>query len=266
MDSKLEEKILDGPRVHYCDAEDDDIRKDEVDEASSDNEQDQPGIEKHDIADLFRPITEEDERLERLQSVNWAPSSTNTGPKGVIGDYLRKREQARNNKSNGIIDRPLTEDEKLELEFEELLNDETIMKEYISKRISMSQNANSKTFGRLQKLETGDQLLDAIDDELAEVLIIVHIYTKYSRACTQLNRCLDKIATQYEAIKFVTLDASVTKLSSNFKENGVPAILAYKGGDLVTSLVQLEEFLDKDFGTEEVKELLFDRGLIIDMR
>lgn len=253
MSDTLEEKILGGPRIHYCDADDHDIREDEqqsADEASDEG----ANVEKHDVADLFRPISDEDEKLERLEKANWAPSSSNTGPKGVIGDYIKRRNKVKNKNIN--------DEEKLELEFQELLNDESLIQEYISKRISSAQKSQIKLFGEVYRLQSGDQLLDAIDNECPNVTVIVHIYTRCSKSCTLLNRCLDKIASDYKEIKFVTLDASVTSLSNNFKENGVPALLAYRAGDLIKTLVQLDELLDQDFGPGEIKDLLIDNNLI----
>lgn len=250
--STLEEKILDGPRVNYCEAEDDDIRADE--ELDCFDHEEGRDIETRDAASLFRRPCEEDDRLELLSQVAWRnPSSSNTGPKGVIEDYR--------NKIQGAGKTPNKHDD-IELEFQKLLDDEDFIKEYVSKRISEALRPSLKTFGLVYHLDVGDELLDAIEKESPNVMVIVHIYTRHSKPCAELNRCLKNVAHDYKHIKFCTLDASVTGLSANFKENGVPAILAYKGGELVKSLVQLDEFLDRHFDAEQVKELLADNGLI----
>lgn len=229
--STIEDKILNGPRLHYCEAGDDDIRPEEIDHGD-DKASDR--IETGDASSLFqRPCEDE------LPQTRWRGTSSNTGPKGVIEDFNRK------------------ELDDLDAEFQALMNDESILKEYITKRIS----DNIPTFGQVYHLKNGDELLKAIDKENPNVLVIVHIYTKYSRPCSNLNRCLDELANELKHIKFVTLDASVTGLSGNFKENGVPALLAYKSGDLVKSFVQLEELLDKNFDASQVRELLIDNKL-----
>lgn len=246
--STIEDKILDGPRIHYCDAGNDDIRHEENDG----DEQPNAGAENNVEHLLIRP-DDETERLNRASQVKWRGYSTNTGPKGVIEDYKKRVQKERAKQKPDEVD-------ELEAEFQELLNDDSVLKEYIAKRISNL--TSSPTFGQVYRLKTGSELLDAIDKENDNVLIIVHIYTKYSRACSQLNRCLDELAADLKHMKFITLDASVTNLSTNFKENGVPALLAYKKGDLVKSLVQLEELLDRDFDSGQVKELLIDNGML----
>lgn len=249
--STIEEKLLDGPRIHYCEAGDDDVRPRE------DGDDGQDSSQKNDARSLFtRPPTDEEERLEQLDHVRWRSSgSTNTGPKGVIEDYKKRSLSSKETQKKNEV-------EELEAEFQELLNDDSILKEYISKRISQSIQTSTPTFGQIYHLQTGTQLLDAIDKENPNVLVIVHIYTRYSRSCSNLNKCLEELANELKHIKFVTLDASVTALSGNFKENGVPALLAYRKGDLVKSLVQLEELLDKNFDSVQVKELLLENGLV----
>lgn len=234
--STIEDKILDGPRINYCDADDDDVRSEEVDQ------EDGEGLERGDVASLFRQPCEEDDRLSRIKLRG---GSSNTGPKGVLEDFKRRTLPRK------------TELDELDAEFQELMNDDSIIKEYITKRI----NSSLPTFGQVYHLQNGDQLLSAIDDENSNVSVIVHIYTKQSKP-SNMNRCLDELAIEFKHAKFVTLDATVTNLSANFKENGVPALLAYKAGELVGSLIQLEELLDKSFETSQVKELLRDNKMI----
>lgn len=239
----IEDKILDGPRVHYCDEEEDRREGEDIDENHA-------KVDHDNTASLFKRPDEETERLERARTVNWRASSTNTGPKGVIEDYLRKKNNA--NKSDPT--------DNLEAEFQELMNDDSILKEFIEKRIS--QNQASPIFGQVIQLETGVELLDAVDKEDPKVLVIVHLYTKYSRSCKSINLCLHELASDLQHTKFVILDASATPLSGNFRENAVPAFLAYRAGELVKSLLQVDELLDRDFDSRQLKELLVDNNLV----
>jgi len=247
--SSIEEKILDGPRAHYCDAENDDIRTGE--DADSDEDCSKAIDNCQDASSLFvRP----DDSSEN-SGKNRVPSfSRNTGPKGVIEDY-KKRSQPATRQNTQQID-------EIDAEFERLMQDDTILQEFASKRISQEKVRKSKYFGHVLRLETGGELLDSIDREDPDVLVVVHIYVKYSKSCAKVDRCLDQLASEFKNIKFVTLDASVAGLSSNFKENGVPALLAYRGGDLVRSLVKLEELLDTDFEISELRNLLNENGLL----
>lgn len=240
--STIEDKILNGPQAHYCDAEDDDIRSGE--DGSS-------GSARADSSSLFVRPDEETERRTQINS-KIPGCSSNTGPKGVIEDY-RKQSLPKKSQDN---------DDDLEAEFRDLLNDDSILKEYISKRIAQEKSKDIPEFGHMFRLKSGSELLDAIDKENPSVLVLVHIYEKYSRACSNVDRCLDELASELKHVKFVNLDASVSGLSSNFRQNGLPALLAYKAGQLVKSLLQLEEFLDKDFSSTQIKELLIDNNLI----
>lgn len=229
--STLEDKILDGPRIHYCDADDDDRRDDDEGGGSSEEL-------RGNVSDLFTRPSE----TERPSGIPGYGCSINTGPKGVIEDHRKQNSS--------------TEDQ----EFEDLMNDDSYIRELIARRLA--ENNCVPSFGQVHRLETGEQLLDAIDKENPRVLVIVHLYTRHSRSCGRLNRCLDELANDLKNLKFVTLDASVTNLSANFKQNGVPAILAYRAGELIKSLVQLDDLLDQDFEADQVRELLIDNNLI----
>lgn len=245
--STIEDKILDGPQVHYCEADNDDIRIGEDADEDKSHETNQSSL-------FIRP-DEETERLESISRARIPGCSVNTGPKGVIEDH-RKEIVGRNIKQSKIDNF-----DDLEAEFEDLLNDDSVLKEYAFKRIEQIRNLNTPNFGRVFRLGTGAELLDAIDRENSNVLVVVHIYMKYSRSCMKVDQCLDELANDMKHVKFVTLDASATGLSSNFKENGVPAILAYKGGNLIKSIIQLEELLDRDFDTKQIRELMTENGL-----
>lgn len=250
--STIEEKILNGPTANYCDAEDDDIRS--GDDASSDKEDSGGPSCRNDASSLFvRPNDDHD----RLMAHRNRQSGTtfNTGPKGVIEDYLRQKSLGNKRTSNST-------DDDLELEFQQLMNDDSILLEYANKRITQNSNSEGPTFGFVMRLRTGSDLLDAIDEEKPTVRVIVHIYTKYSRPCTRVDHHLNELARRHKNVKFLTLDASTAGLSSNFKENGVPALLAYQNGSLIKSLVQLEDLLDKDFDYDQIETLLREEGLI----
>jgi hypothetical protein len=248
--STLEDKILDGPTVHYCDAGDDDIRSGE--DAGIDKDDPETSATRNDVSSLFvRPDQESINNGPTAHRSRSTGYSTNTGPKGVIADRWKHSLSKSISKAD---------ESDLEEEFKELLNDDSIIKSIAEKRIA--QLINLPSFGFVFRLTTGSELLDAIDKENPNVLLVVHIYTKFSKSCAKVDKCLDVLANEFKQIKFVTLDASSAGLSENFKENGVPALLAYKNGNFVKSIVQLEELLDKDFEVAQLRELLIDNGII----
>lgn len=247
--STIENKILDGPTAHYCDAEDDDIRTGEDTNHDRDNSEFQ--MIRNDVSSLFVRSNEDTDTYPKQARISCV--SSNTGPKGVIEDFKKQ------SLTSGRQDTFLSDD--LEAEFKQLLSDDTILKEYAEKRLAQM-SEKIPLFGQVLRLQTGSDLLDAVDKEQSNVLVMVHIYTKFSRPCARVDQCLDELATDLKHIKFVTLEASVAGLSSNFKDNGVPALLAYRGGNLVKSLVQLEDLLDKDFDVNQLKDLLVENKLI----
>lgn len=244
--STLEDKILDGPRVHYCDADDDDMRTGA--DAGLDLDDPEVSATRNDISSLFMRPDQDSSAACRAQSAGY---SMNTGPKGVIADH-RKHSLSKNFSK--------VDDTDLDEEFKELMNDDSIIKSIAERRIA--ELISLPTFGSVFRLTTGSELLDAIDKENPNVLVVVHIYTQFSRSCARVNRCLDLLADEFKHNKFVALDARAAGLSENFKEKGVPAILAYRGGNLIKSLVQLEDLLDTDFEVAQLKELLIDNNIL----
>lgn len=243
--STIEDKILDGPKVDYCESEFKDAR---VEDYGSDDDENR--CTRNNVSSLFvRPNDEEQSSISRSH----IGLSRNTGPKGVIQDCKKKALEKYDEVSN--VD-------ELEAEFQALLNDDTILKEFVNKRLEQRKCETRRTFGQLEHLQDGSQLLDAIDKEDKDVFVIVHLYTRFSRPCSTLNQRLAELAKDMSYIKFVTLDAGVAGLSSDFKEKGVPALLAYKGGNLVKSLVKLEDYVDGDFDTVQLKDLLVDNILL----
>lgn len=221
--STLEDKILAGPRVHYCEADDDDIREPKSDDGTES------------VTNLFRP-TDDSEREPQtsLRSRNICQPATNTGPKGVLEDSKNK---------------------DIEGEFEELMKDDSIIRDLIAKRL-----AEAPDFGVVQHLVSGEEFLKSVDQERPDVLVIVHIYGRQSRSCIRLNGCLKELAATLRQVKFMTLDVGVTNLSQEFKANGIPTLQAYRCGRLTKSLVKIDEHLDKDFEVADVKQFLVEKG------
>lgn len=253
--STIEDKLLDGPRVHYCDVDSDHIRlEDRSDEDDNDSRDDKSCMSKGGVSSLF---TRPDDDEEQSNYPRRVCNSTNTGPKGVLEDYRKKSLPSQ--ESSQVCN----SSDDLEAEFRELMNDDSILQRIAEKRLAQLRRSGPQpTFGFVQRLKTGDELLEALDREHPNVLIIVYIYTSYSKICSKVNKFMDQLADSYKDIKIVTLNANVTQLSDNFKRNGVPALLAYRNGDLIKSLVQMEESLDKDFDFAQVRELLVDNGII----
>lgn len=210
--------------------------------------------------------------------------STNTGPKGVLEDWRRFKQLETESKVEqeaerlalmkklSVTCRSHLDDEKekqkdeafaqqIEENFEDL--EDEFIKQYRQKRLEEMRHAlqNVPKFGKVVTLDAG-QFVEAIDNEKPCVTIIVHVYEKSIPACEAMNGCLMCLATEYPAIKFCQLEASRTRLSSQFTRHGVPALLIYKAGDMIGNFVGLGKEFGEDFFATDVESFLQEHGFL----
>lgn len=261
--ANLEAKILDGPKISYCDAGDDDKRHDD----DTDVETETPSANAStataaSVDPRARDAPSHNRNRVKLEKIGRSETfngcSVNTGPKGVIHDF--KREVTRS-------DRPSIAEsvDDVDVEFQHLMADDSILQEFKAKMMQKQskKTSDSPTFGYVKHVQSGDEFLKNVDDENPNVLVISHVFRKFSSTCSQLNKCLEELASEFKSIKFICIDAAVVGLSNNFVENGVPALLAYKSGNLIKSMVSLEEHLDKNFDVIQLKELLAQNNVLL---
>lgn len=213
----------------------------------------------------------------------WDGQSANTGPKGVIKDWQRYKQLERENRDEqqaemmklaqklSLTCRTDAEDQKarakeeaLDEDLEALLDDE-FLQEYMEKRMrQMMDQANSrrKVFGCVVDLADGEDFLRAIDQEEKAVIVVICIHEKDSPGCEPMVGCLEILAKDHRHVKFCKILASTAGLSKNFKVSGVPALLVYQGGDLMTNFVCLNETLGEDFFASDVESLLLEHGVL----
>lgn len=212
---------------------------------------------------------------------NWNGSATNTGPKGVLEDWRRfKQLEAENReelaKERVALAKKLTLTVKTEREEEEAkkvdeledelneLIDEGFLMKYQQQRMQelMSQLQKAPKFGKLITLNKQEEFLNAIDKEDTKVTVVIHIYNHGVRACESMDGCLSILASEYPAVKFCRIAADVTGLSRNFRIEGVPALLVYKGGQIIGNFVQLANELGNDFFATDVEKFLIEYGML----
>jgi hypothetical protein len=63
---------------------------------------------------------------------------------------------------------------------------------------------------------------------------------------------------------FLYFQASAAGLSKHFKSQGVPAILVYQSGDLMSSFVRLTDTLGDDFYASDLESFLIENGVLSD--
>ncbi|KAK0089987.1 hypothetical protein PV325_004120 [Microctonus aethiopoides] len=211
----------------------------------------------------------------------WEGTSTNTGPKGVIRDWQRfkqlesekrivqEQERLELMKKLSLTCRSTLDDEKEKLqetdpELLELLDDEYLFEYQRQRMKEMLAKANKLRFGNLINLSNGNDFLKAIDNEDKSVTIIVHIYEKNVAGCEAMNGSLITLAQEYPHVKFCRILGSSAGLSNHFKQEGVPALLVYKNGQVIGNFIHITDTLGIDFYSSDVESFLLEHGLIID--
>ena len=211
----------------------------------------------------------------------------NTGPKGVLEDWQRYKQleaEKREEKEAERLelakklsmtcrtdreDREAKEREaKLEKEFEEMLEEEgEFLKDFMKKRMEEMIHANmsmKSKFGAVIDLYDEQNFLDAVDKEGKNVLVMIMVYEEGSPGCDATYGCLINVAKVYDHVKFCRIKATCAGLSDVFKDKGVPAILVYKSGDLISSLVRITDTLGPDFYSEDLQSFLVENGVLHD--
>ncbi|XP_058455247.1 phosducin-like protein [Malaya genurostris] len=214
---------------------------------------------------------------------HWTGNATNTGPKGVIKDWQRfkqleteKRESQDREKLDlfkklSITSRTNREHEKanekeqIDDELAELL-DEDFLLQYQKKRIAEMLALAEKlpTFGSVIELHTGDDFLIALDEEQKSVTIVIHIYDQKDDACQKMNEALNNLAAEYKNVKFCKFLCFAAGLSMSFKENGIPALLVYKNGEMIGNFVRITDDLSDEFTSFDVQSYLIEVGMLPD--
>lgn len=263
----LEDKIL-GEKLHcYCSSSEDEDEKTASGDEGSSKEASSPQ------ASSSFP-----------QPEAWSGSSTNTGPKGVIKDWQRfkqleteKRAEQEREKLELIKKLSLTcqtaldeekdkaKSEQIDPDLQELLEDQFLL-QYQEKRMKemLNQYDLLPTFGKLITLKDSGEFLDAIDNENKSVTVIIHIYENNIPGCEPMNGCLTCLSEDFPKVKFCKIFSSVAGMSQRFKAGGVPALLVYKGGQLIGNFVRVTDDLGTDFFAEEVEAFLTEHGVLPD--
>uniref|UniRef100_A0A3P9JDG4 Phosducin like n=1 Tax=Oryzias latipes TaxID=8090 RepID=A0A3P9JDG4_ORYLA len=222
-------------------------------------------------------------------------SSVNTGPKGVINDWRKykqleveqkqeqKREMERLIKKLSMTCRSDLDQEKDKEKQKELQNkiqgkmtmqeynmlqededDEDFLQQYRMKRIEemRRQFCRGKRFQQVYELNSGEDFLEALDKEDKSTLIMIHIYEPDAPGCEAMSGSLMCLAQEHPLVKFCSVRSSAISISDLFRESALPALLVYKGGDLIGNFVRLTDQLGEDFFAVDVEALLQEYGLL----
>lgn len=90
--------------------------------------------------------------------------------------------------------------------------------------------------------------------------VVCHLYQNNLEACVRLNLIFESLAPQFPHVKFVRLRSN--EAMAGFKAAGLPALLVYKGGQMVTQALRVTDALPKVFGDLDVAKLLQAKGIL----
>lgn len=140
-----------------------------------------------------------------------------------------------------------------------------VFQEFQRKRVEEITNKLAKRghFGELVNLKTGDDFLAAVEGEINS-LVLVHIYEQNVAACRCMNECLERMAVEMPTIKFCKILSTSAGTSVSFKKTALPALLAYKNGQVVGNFVRITDDLGDEFYDGDVENFLIENGVIVE--
>lgn len=222
-------------------------------------------------------------------------TSVNTGPKGVINDWRKykqleveqkqeqKKEMERLIKKLSMTcrsDLDLEKDKEKQKEIQDKIkgkmtmqeynllqeeqDDEDFLQQYRMQRIEemRRQLCQGKRFAQVYELTNGEDFLEALDKEDKNTLVMIHIYESDVPGCEAMSGSLMCLAQEYPLVKFCSVRSSSISTSAMFRDSALPALLVYKGGDLIGNFVRLTDQLGEDFFAVDLEALLQEYGLL----
>lgn len=128
----------------------------------------------------------------------------------------------------------------------------------------LQKEAQRLRFGVVQKLKDGDQFLAAVESEDASVCVLVLLYEPGAPGCSSAVRAVESLARDHVHVKFCTARPSHLSMSTQFMNSGVPALLAYRGGQHVGNWVRFTSELGEDFESADFEGYLVEHGILND--
>ncbi|XP_064399914.1 phosducin-like protein [Halichondria panicea] len=215
-----------------------------------------------------------------------------TGPKGVLTDYYRTQQSERRkeilakNKRQEIIEKhsatvmshseetALKQGESEERAMTNLamaleggaLHEDPFLQDYRAKRMEQMKNEVKKggrrqRFGNLVEVR-GDKYDHYIENSPPQTFVIMHIYDEFVSVCLYLNQRLTQMAKLYPTARFCRVQAGQVGVSPAFISKGLPALLVYRGGDLVGNLLRITDQLGEGYSNEDLEAFLHEKNCL----
>jgi hypothetical protein len=187
-------------------------------------------------------------------------SEANTGPKGVIADaqaFEQAKKQARRftwkkNAAPTTYTVSAYHDDKVASSDED--GEDGFMRQWREARLKELQNVGERIRSRTNSpsrriygnmpLVDGEGYLDAVDKTASGTTVVVFIYNQHPDALVsqEFEAIMSEVAKRNDTVRFVKMHNDEAEI----EDTGVPAVLAYKGGDKFADLVPLIDALPDD--------------------
>jgi len=99
-----------------------------------------------------------------------------------------------------------------------------------------------------------------VDSETPETIVIIHLYQSHIATCIRLNDILQRLSQKYPTYKFGKIIS--TEAKPGFDDKALPSLLVYKGGEVLSSFVRLQDDLNDDFDFDDVDEFFSQNGIV----
>uniref|UniRef100_A0A8B9LDV5 Phosducin-like n=1 Tax=Astyanax mexicanus TaxID=7994 RepID=A0A8B9LDV5_ASTMX len=202
---------------------------------------------------------ETEQRVEQQKEMERLIKKLSMTCKSHLDEEMDKEKQKQlQDKLNGKVNLRVDEEE------EEDEDDETFLQQYRLQRMEemRRQLSGGRRFEQVINITSGEEFLHAIDEEGKGTLVLVHIFEPDVPACQAMEGSLLCLALQYPQVKFCQARGSVLGTSTLFRSSALPALLLYRGGELVGNLVRVSDQLGDDFYATDVEALLQEYGLL----
>lgn len=156
-------------------------------------------------------------------------------------------------------------EQELEDELAQLM-DESCIQQFVQQRMQemLEKQSQRRRFGAVQLIKDGEQFLSAVEKEEKGVLVVVLLHEPNVAGCPSALKSLEILATEHIHVKFCLARPSWLSMSANFKSGGVPALLAYRDGQLVGNWIKITDELGDEFGFDDFESYLVEHGVLND--
>ncbi|KAF8425138.1 thioredoxin-like protein [Tirmania nivea] len=121
------------------------------------------------------------------------------------------------------------------------------------------QSPSKRSYGKVDQVDANGYL-DAIEKVSKDTVVVVVVYSDRSTECSFALDCLGTIAKRYPTTRFVKLHHTEAEMDDEV----VPAILAYKAGDLFNSIMRVVDEIPsgRSLSTESLELVLLKQRII----